>query len=155
MIFLNELRSRKLRAQVEQIDRDLSAIRSALRKPLDLAESKGQLTIPQKAVMQVVVRNHGVCLKELAQQVNLAHSTVSGIIDRLIKRGMIERRADSTDGRLARIYPTKEVREFIRTLLPSLTRGPLEEALKRATTAERDSICNALRRLRELLYPPT
>ena len=57
--------SSELRAQAEQIDRELNAIRKTLRKPLDVEESKGQLTIPQKAVMQTVVRNHGISLKDL------------------------------------------------------------------------------------------
>jgi len=144
----------ELRAQAEQIDRDLNAIRKTLRKPLDVEESKGQLTIPQKAVMQIVVRNHGISLKDLSKQVNLAHSTVSGIIDRLTKRGMIERRSDPTDGRIARVYPTRKVQEFISNLLPTLAHGPLEKALQRGTKDDRTSICNALHRLRELLNDP-
>ena len=150
----NQLSS-ELRAQAEQIDRDLNAIRKTLRKPLDAEESKGQLTIPQKAVLQIVVRNHVISLNELAKRANLAHSTVSGIVDRLTKRGMTERRSDPTDGRIARIYPTTEVQEFISNLLPSLAHGPLEEALKRATKDDRASICNALHRLRELLDVPS
>ena len=109
------------------------------------------MTIRQKAVMQIVMRNHRISLKGLSKQVNLAHSTVSGIIDRFAKRGMIERRSDPSDGRIALIYPTKEVREFVSNHLPALTHGPLEEALKRATKDDCISICDALRRLRELL----
>lgn len=75
----------------------------------------------------------------------------SGIVDRLAKRGMLERRSDSKDGRFARIYPTAEVEAFIRELMPALTRGPLERALKRATKKERSTIGDAIRRLRELL----
>jgi len=150
----SKVRRNELLAQVEQIVRDLGAIRSALRRPLDVEESKGRLTFPQKGVMQVVVRNHGISLNDLSKQVNLAHSTVSGIVDRLTKRGMLEKRADTKDGRLVRIYPTQEVQQFISNLLPSLTHGPLEEALKRATKDERSSICEALRRLRELLDNP-
>ena len=37
--------------------------------------------------MRIVVRNDGISLKELSAAVNLAHSTVSGIVDRLEKRG--------------------------------------------------------------------
>ena len=108
-----KLRSGELLAQAEQIDLDLNAIRRVPRQPLDVEEARGQLTIPQKAVMQVVVRNHGIRLKDLGKQVHLAHSTVSGIIDRLSKRGMVQRRADPKDGRLARFYPTKEVEAFM------------------------------------------
>lgn len=101
--------------------------------------------------MREVVRNEGVNLRDLSRTVNLAHSTVSGIIDRLEKRGMIERRPDPQDGRMSCIHPTAPVREFVREHLPVLSRGPLLAALERASPAERTSISAALRRLRELL----
>jgi DNA-binding MarR family transcriptional regulator len=141
----------EIAAQAEQIERDLSGIRRALRKPLEAEFSKGELTVPQKAVMQVVVHNHGINLRDLCREVSLAHSTVSGIVDRLVKRGMAERRSDPEDGRVARIYPAAVVLEFIRDRIPALTMGPLERALGRATREERAAINNALRRLRELL----
>ena len=75
-------RRNEIAAQVEQIERDLGGIRHAMRKPLDAEVSKGELTIPQKAVMQVVVRNPGTSLKDIGCEVSLAHSTVSGIVDR-------------------------------------------------------------------------
>jgi len=138
-------------AQAERLEQDLGAIRRALRKPLETEMARGELTVPQTAVMRVVVRQHGVSLKELSREVSLAHSTVSGIVDRLEKRGMVERRADPEDGRTSRIYPTIIVADFVREQLPRLSRGPLEDALGRATKAERAAIGGALRRLRELL----
>jgi DNA-binding MarR family transcriptional regulator len=136
---------------VAQIERHLGGIRHAMRKPLEAAVSTGELTMPQRAVMQVVVRNPGINLRSLSQEVSLAHSTVSGIIDRLEKRGMVKRRSDAADGRVGRIYPTAEVQKFVRDLIPKLTRGPLEQALEKASLPERATIERALRRLRELL----
>jgi DNA-binding MarR family transcriptional regulator len=140
-----------LAAQIEEMERDLSSIRRALRRPLEAEVSKGNLTMPQTSVMQAVVRNKGISLKDLSLAVSLAHSTVSGIVDRLEKRGMIERRPDSADGRVSRVYPTAVVAEFVREQIPALARGPLEAAMERATNAERAKIKAALRRLRELL----
>jgi len=133
------------------MEQDLSAIRRALRKPLDSEVARGELTSPQMSVMRVVVRQHGVSLKDLSREVSLAHSTVSGIVDRLEKRGMVERRPDPEDGRTSRIFPTMIVADFVREQIPRLSRGPLEDALERATKAERAAIAEALRRLRELL----
>lgn len=138
-------------AQAEQIEQDLSGIRRALRKPLEAEVAKGEVTPPQSAVMREVVRNHGISLKDLSRAVSLAHSTVSGIVDRLEKRGMTERRPDPTDGRVSCIYPTAAVEDFVRERIPVLTRGPLQSALERATAEERAAIGCALRRLRELL----
>jgi DNA-binding MarR family transcriptional regulator len=138
-------------AQACRLERDLSDIRRALRKPLEAEVARGELTVPQAAVMQVVVAHHGISLKDLSSEVSLAHSTVSGIADRLEKRGMLERRPDPVDGRVSRIYPTAVVMEFVRDRIPALTSGPLESALSRANEAERSGIERALRRLRELL----
>lgn len=138
-------------ALAERMEQDLSAIRRALRKPLDSEVARGELTSPQMSVMRVVVRQHGVSLKDLSREVSLAHSTVSGIVDRLEKRGMVERRPDPEDGRTSRIFPTMIVADFVREQIPRLSRGPLEDALERATKAERAAIAEALRRLRELL----
>jgi DNA-binding MarR family transcriptional regulator len=138
-------------AQAERIDRDLSAIRRTLRRPLEAEVARGELTVPQSAVMQAVVRHDGISLKDLSREVSLAHSTVSGIVDRLEKRGMIERRADAADGRVTRIHPTAVVRKFVREQIPALSRGPLQAALERAKAEEREGLVAAVGRLRELL----
>jgi MarR family transcriptional regulator, organic hydroperoxide resistance regulator len=137
--------------QAEQMEQDLGGIRRALRRPLEAEVAKGELTLPQSAVMREVVRNHGISLKDLSRAVSLAHSTVSGIVDRLEKRGMIERRPNPADGRFSCIYPAAVVEEFVRERLPVLRRGPLQGALERATVEERAAIGQALRKLRELL----
>ena len=138
-------------AQAERLEQDLGAIRRALRKPLETEMARGELTVPQTAVMRVIVRQRGISLKDLSREVSLAHSTVSGIVDRLEKRGMVERRADPEDGRTSRIYPAAVVAEFVEKQIPRLSRGPLEDALERASRTERAAIGEALRRLRELL----
>jgi len=138
-------------AQAAQIERDLAAIRQAMRRPLEAEYAKGNVTVPQKAVLQVVVQNPGASLRDLSRAVSLAHSTVSGIVDRLEKRGMIERRQDSADGRLSRIHPSAAVAQFVKERIPALRTGPLHSAMARATPNERAGIARALRRLRALL----
>jgi DNA-binding MarR family transcriptional regulator len=138
-------------ALAEQLERDLSSIRRALRKPLEAEVAKGELTAPQIAVMREVVRHDGMSLKDLSQAVSLAHSTVSGIIDRLEKRGIVIRRSDREDGRISRVYPTSAVTDFVREQIPALSRGPLESALASTTATEQMRIAGAVRRLRVLL----
>lgn len=144
-------RTSAIAVQAERIAADLSAIRRALRRPLEAEVAKGGLTQPQTAVMRAVVHQNGLSLKDLSREVSLAHSTVSGIVDRLEKRGLLERRPDPEDGRTSRIWPTAAVTEFVRNEIPRLSRGPLETALTRATEAERTAIAAATHRLKELL----
>ena len=146
-------------AAAEQIARDLGQIRKLIRQPLDEEIAKGNLTGPQRAVMQAVVRPQaqeagGLSLKDLSAQVGLAQSTVSGIVDRLAQRGMLERHADPTDGRAIRIHPTTPVIEFLKHRLPSLQNDPLKRALSSASISEIAAIQQALLRLRELLEAP-
>lgn len=143
--------SERIGAIAERMGQELSRIRRAMRQPLDAEVAKGQLTAPQMSAMQVIVQNHGISLKDLSCTMCLAHSTVSGIVDRLEKRGLIDRWQDPSDGRLSRIYPTAVVMEFVKNRIPSLVHGPLEAALARTTAGERASIELALKRLRELL----
>jgi DNA-binding MarR family transcriptional regulator len=137
--------------EAEEMERDLRAIRRALHRPFEEEIAKGGLTVPQKAVMQVIVGQDGISLKDLSIAVSLAHSTVSGIVDRLEKRGMIERRPDARDGRIRSIHASAPVTKFIRETIPELSRGPLATALERTTGEERKRIGWALKRLRELL----
>ncbi len=134
-----------------RIAADLRAIQHALRKPIEAQIERGGLTLPQTAVMHEVVALNGISLKELSKRLSLAHSTVSGIVDRLENRGMIERRPDEKDGRFSSIYPSAAVTKFVRDELPTLAHGPLQVALQHASSTECNQIEQALSRLRELL----
>ena len=147
-------RAERLVVQAEQMERDLAAIRRVMRRPLEAAIAANKVTAPQIALMREVVARPGMSLKELSRALSLAHSTVSGIVDRVEKRGMIERRPDTADGRMSRIYPTAMVTQFARRQIPALTRRPLRAALERATALETTAIASALQRLRELLEEP-
>lgn len=138
-----------------EIARDLGAIRKLLRQPLDAEIAHGNLTGPQRTVMQVVVRQDlretGISLKDLSKAVGLAQSTVSGIADRLERDSLLERRPDPKDGRAVRIFPTPPVVEFLRDQFPRLLNDPLQRALAKASAEEITAIQRSLTHLRQLL----
>jgi DNA-binding MarR family transcriptional regulator len=101
--------------------------------------------------MHVLVRSDGLSLKELSKRMGLAHATVSGIVDRLQKRGLVERSRDSLDGRLTRILVSNPVRKFMTTKLRALMTDPLQEALRQATPSERRTIREGLRTFRRVM----
>lgn len=147
----NKHKASELGSIAERLEQDLRSIGRAMRKPLEVEAAKGKLTAPQTAVMREVIRTEGINLRNLSKAVSLAHSTVSGIVDRLEKRGMIERRPGANDGRVSCIFPTAPVREFVRERIPQLSRGPLLQAMARASAVERAAIIEAVGKLRELL----
>jgi DNA-binding MarR family transcriptional regulator len=144
-------KERDLAGMAREIDGALREIRRTLRKPLAAEIARGELTAPQRGIMEILVRTDGLSLKELSKRASLAHSTVSGIVDRLEKRGMVTRQNDDADGRLSRIVVTEAVREFVQEKLPELTMKPLVEALDRATPAQRKKIVDGLRTLRRIV----
>lgn len=135
------------------IELDLSEIRQILRRPLDAEYARGQLTAPQRMVMQALFFSDGMSLKDLCRQVSLSHSTVSGIVDRLQAKGMAARSTDSDDRRLTRIAVTPAVRQFMQQQAPRLTAQPLTEALSRLSQQERRTVSRGLKLLRKALEP--
>jgi MarR family transcriptional regulator, organic hydroperoxide resistance regulator len=135
----------------QTIERSLRDIRAIMRRPLEAEFSRGQLTGPQHSVMQAVFQSDGISLKELCSRVGLAHSTVSGIVDRLQARGMLERKAGDDDRRLTIIGVTPAVRDFLANQAPRLAVLPLANALSRATSAEQVLILRGLKALQRIL----
>lgn len=133
------------------IELDLREISQAMRRLLDAEYARGELTAPQRIVMQVLFHSEGMSLKDLGERVALSHSTVSGIVDRLQAKGMVARSTDSADRRLTRIAVTPVVRQFMEQQAPRLTAQPLIEALGRLSEQERGAVSRGLRLLRNAL----
>jgi len=135
----------------QEIDQHLRAVRRTLQQPVEAEFARGGLTGPQRSVIEAVVKIGGLSVKEASRQVGLAHSTVSGIVDRLERQGLVERQKDRKDHRINLIVPSKVVRDYMRDTLPTLVVYPLVEALLRAKPAERRAILEGLRTLRRVL----
>jgi len=141
-------------ALAQEIDRELRTIREIIRRPLEAEFARGSLTGPQQSAMHALVQSDGMSLKELSGRLGLSHSTVSGIVDRLEKRSLVERRTDEKDKRLTRILVSQKVRDYIRDVMPKLSIHPLVEAIGRANQAERRAIVKGLKILRKILEMP-
>jgi DNA-binding MarR family transcriptional regulator len=134
-----------------EVDQHLGIIRQRLREPLETEFARGGLTAPQRMVMQALVQADGLSLKQLSAQVSLAHSTVSGIVDRLQARGLVLRGRDEADGRATVIAPSAEVRDFLSNRMPELAISPLTKALRGASKSEQATVLRGLRKLRALI----
>jgi DNA-binding MarR family transcriptional regulator len=136
------------RRQARAIEQQLRYIQRALRRPVESEIARGRLTAPQRSIMRTLAHaKGGLALKDLAAEVGLSHSTVSGIVDRLEERRLVIRRADHDDARRTRITVSPPVRKYIRTTLPNLTLSPLAEALSMLAPSERDVLLASLTRL--------
>ena len=73
------------------------------------------------------------------------------IVDRLEKRGFVERQPNPDDRRYVRITASAAVREFLDKRYPMLAADPLFDVLRRISPSERKAIVTGIRILRKLL----
>jgi DNA-binding MarR family transcriptional regulator len=114
------------------------------------------LTPPQVHALTVLVDDlraggSGLSLSELSTRMRLAHSTVSGIVTRLQRRGLLRRTERPDDRRFLRIELTAAVRDWIARDLPTARLQPLATAFAHATKDERAAILSGLETLHRLL----
>ena len=57
--------------------------------------------------MRLLVRRPGISVGDVAQELGLQPSNVSGAVRALVARGLLERRRHDADGRVARLVPTR------------------------------------------------
>lgn len=141
----------ELARMAQEIEGHLRAVRQILRRPVEAEFARGNLTGPQRSVMEALFHSSGMPLKELSRRIGLAHSTVSGIVDRLEQRGLVERQSDDSDRRATKILVSQMVRDYMRDTLPAIAVHPVTSALRRAKPSERTAIIEGLRTLRRLV----
>lgn len=71
------------------------------------------ITGPQLVILQALSKNKEMSVGELAKSVSLGQATVTGILDRLEKRGFIVRRKSDDDKRKVFISPTEESNKMV------------------------------------------
>lgn len=98
--------------------------------------------------MRVVLAEPGITPKGIAEELELAPSTVTRFVDALVARKLLERRAGGTDARESAIHPTKSglaLHQSVEDTAQSLYRT------MRATLGKQafDDLVTGLRRARE------
>jgi DNA-binding MarR family transcriptional regulator len=113
------------------------------------AEMKGLgLSIPQFDLLSTLTEQEGLTQQELAERLYVTKGNVSGLVDRLVEAGLVERRASPGDRRSHALHLTKQGRalagramaaqaEYVRETLGRLPASDLM-ALERLVLAWRD-----------------
>lgn len=138
-----------LRAINQRLRREAFATAQALPTPL---------TPQQMLALRVLVRHGrehpeapGMALGELAAGMGSGHSTVSGIVDRLERAGLVKRSVREDDRRYARIELAPEVLPFLKNELPARRAGPLFAAAEKAKEGEWADVVRGVQVLKRLL----
>jgi MarR family transcriptional regulator, organic hydroperoxide resistance regulator len=145
-----ETANTELMREAEEVMTTVRVLYRLLCRSFDPEIAASGLTVPQVNALEELTREDGLSLKELSARMGLSHSTVSGIVDRLERRGFVGRRTDPKDRRYNRIFLSEKVKEYVRDVVPSRTLGPILKALALASAEERAQALAGIRTLRRL-----
>jgi DNA-binding MarR family transcriptional regulator len=105
----------------------LWSIEHGLQRMSKRMESEIGITGPQRLVLRVVSQFPGLSASELAHILRLHPSTITGVLQRLVARGLLERQSDPADMRKARLRLKPKAAVHARP-----ARGTVEKAVTEA-----------------------
>lgn len=108
------------------------------------------MTAPQSMVCIILSKEKKLKITELSTRLSLSNSTVSGIIDRLEKQGMVERTRSERDKRVIYVSITPAFTEMHQKFHKWLGEN-IEETINKGTLQELDKIFVGLDALKKLL----
>jgi len=115
----------------------------------DLVKKFG-LTIPQLVTLQTVSKEKSLTVGQIARNISLSQATVTGILERLYKRGLILRNRSEVDRRRVLIKPTAACEEIL-DKAPPLMQELFEEQFTNLEEWEQLMILSSLQRVVSLM----
>ncbi|HEY7289978.1 MAG TPA: MarR family transcriptional regulator [Vicinamibacterales bacterium] len=107
--------------------RVLWSVEHGLKRASKRMENDFGVTGPQRLVLRIVGQFPGLSASELAHIVRLHPSTITGIVQRLVARGLLDRQRDPADSRRARLHLKPKASAHTRA-----SRGTVEKAVTEA-----------------------
>ncbi|MDQ7092120.1 MarR family transcriptional regulator [Desulfosporosinus sp. PR] len=108
------------------------------------------ITAHQGMVMGILSREKTLKITELSARLNLSNSTVSGIIDRLEKQGIVERNRSEEDKRVVHVSVSPKFREHHQFFHKRMDEN-FASILNKGTPEELKKIYEGLETLKKLL----
>lgn len=108
------------------------------------------LTAPQLTALNAISRLQPITAGEFAKEIHLGHPTVTGILDRLDRRGLIQRMRGEADRRNVSISLTDEGRAVLKEA-PSLLQEQFHDRLGQLAIWERSQILATLQHIADMM----
>jgi DNA-binding MarR family transcriptional regulator len=96
---------------VDELRDSLVQVAFAVIAALSRVAAEHDLSLTQLRVLGIL-RDREPAMAELATYLGLERSTVSGLIDRAVQRGLVRKTTDAADGRSVRVSLTPEARRL-------------------------------------------
>lgn len=144
--------------QLEEIDRLLRTVSGIVRRRGRDILVNFDITPPQFNALQILIHhedehNEHLTIGDLGEDLYLACSTATDLIDRMERNGLVERERDTSDRRIIRVRVLEKGRQVITEVLAARHRY-LEQALHDLTSDELTHMIGYLRKLEERMVEP-
>lgn len=131
----------EIKVQVDSILETIVYLYTESRRVTKEVARRADLTGPQLTVLKVLEGVGDLSLSELSERIRAQNSTVTGIIDRMEREGLVVRSRSTEDRRVVHIQLTEkgariareiavEPMEVFRSALESLSAGEMRDLLK-------------------------
>ena len=108
------------------------------------------LTGPQGMLVGIIAHYGAMKISDLSEKMGLSNSTVSGIVDRLEKQGIVERTRSIEDRRVVQVNVTSQHKEEVKNKFEVIERR-LEDIMNQATDEEVKKVFEGLETLKNLI----
>ena len=131
----------------EYIGYVLSDVARLIRTVFDRRVRDIGLTRAQWLVLTRLYRRPGASQTELADMLEIDRASAGRMIDRMQKNGWVERRADSDDRRINRLFLTADARRAHKNMW-AIAEATVDDALAPLSAAERDQFTRLAARVK-------
>jgi DNA-binding MarR family transcriptional regulator len=104
---------------IDDLRDGLVQVSFAVTAVLSRVAAEQDLSLTQLRVLGIL-RDREPTMAELASYLGLERSTVSGLIDRAVQRGLVQKNTDPADGRSVRVSLTGEARSLAARIIAEL-----------------------------------
>lgn len=133
-------------AVVKLLKQIMGLVKHSVHKPC----SEMNLTGPQGMLVGIIAHYGEMKISDLSEKMGLSNSTVSGIVDRLEKQGIVERVRSMDDRRVVQVNVTSEHKAYVKNKFDVIERK-LEDIMNDATDEEVKKVFEGLEILKELI----
>jgi MarR family 2-MHQ and catechol resistance regulon transcriptional repressor len=135
------------------LDRDARALQAAVADLVRVYQFRDRdricchdISVTQCHALEALVEHGPMRLSELTERLFLDKSTTSRVIGTLVKKGYVEQRPDTTDGRATALHPTARGRRLCERITDGLVQQQ-KQLLQDLDPEIREGVVNVIRRL--------
>jgi DNA-binding MarR family transcriptional regulator len=135
---------------ISEIMQSLRRIFKAIQDYSHKVSGKFGITGPQLWALKTISQNESLSLSDLSERMYLHPSTITGVIDRLERKGYVTRSRDKVDRRVIYVQLSAEGKRLAKRA-PNPAQGKMIYGLKNLKKRELDLIYESVQRLVEIM----